>query len=986
MQVLPVKTEFVGREKELARLVERLDQAMTGSGDAVLIRAGAGAGKSRLCAELQEIATSRGAVSVTGHCLEGGGVAYLPFTEILEQVAAAFDEGEVRAAAGTTKSDLTRIAPALSEWFGGTDDGSNVSTDLERQSLFGSIRDFLTRLSRRAPLLLVIEDAHWADEASTLLLRFLIRMTKGRSILIVVTSRTGNQSPVKNPTLQIEEEVRRQSSDGAMALEELPPEDVARLISGLVGREPPEYVASAFYERVGGNPLFVEQVVRYLNERDCLFDERNRWIELTSFDALPLPDTVRSAIEQRLTRVNAPTVRVLALAAAAGRTADYDLVAEVSTMPPDALVRAVEEGEAAQLISVERARGSLLITFRHDLIRQLVLDRTSLARRQELHLGLASAIESRQAAEGGGQEQALAHHYLASGSRRHAADALRYVRVAAQQAIAATAYEEAARLYAEGLELIPPSAVAERCEMLLSLGEARKRVSDSDLARTAFEEASRLAKVLGDANLYARAALGYARSWPTVGTVDERAVELLSVALEMVPAKQEDLRAQLMSRHALQTLYSGEPDAVLIRAHAAVAAARAAGSPVTLARSLQVLHVAMWQPEHLAERLSTATEIIDIATDMGDDNIVLWGIRPRIADLMELGDLPAAEADINAYERGAASTRQPIFLWQSAVRKAMLAIFQGRLDEGERLAQRALELGRQAEGQNLIAAFGGQLLVIRWQQGRLEELRSLIESSHRSQPGVALWAAVLAFIESEGGNLSAARTLFEELAADRFDLASREDSGLVVLVLCSLVCAGLGDGLRAEQLYERLLPYEGRNIVVSEGVASVGAASLYLGVLSAASRRMHDAERHFRAAIEFNGRVRGKPWLAHAQFELAVLLLSRRRAGDRREASDLLRKALGLARDAGLRRLQERIERVQRSHTRLSSERPDGLTHRECEVLRLVAEGRTTKDISERLVLSERTTARHITNIYAKIGARNRVEASAYALQHLGED
>ena len=124
----------------------------------------------------------------------------------------------------------------------------------------------------------------------------------------------------------------------------------------------------------------------------------------------------------------------------------------------------------------------------------------------------------------------------------------------------------------------------------------------------------------------------------------------------------------------------------------------------------------------------------------------------------------------------------------------MITIFHGRLDEGERLAQRALELGRQAEGQNLIAAFGGQLLVVRWQQGRTGELKPLIEASRKNEPGVALWAAVLAFIESESGRQAEARAQFEELAADRFESLTREDSGLVVLVLASLVCAVLGDG------------------------------------------------------------------------------------------------------------------------------------------------------------------------------------------------
>jgi DNA-binding NarL/FixJ family response regulator len=115
---------------------------------------------------------------------------------------------------------------------------------------------------------------------------------------------------------------------------------------------------------------------------------------------------------------------------------------------------------------------------------------------------------------------------------------------------------------------------------------------------------------------------------------------------------------------------------------------------------------------------------------------------------------------------------------------------------------------------------------------------------------------------------------------------------------------------------------------------------------------------------------------------MARVLLARRRPGDRKKAGEHLRAALGVARDVGMRRLQDQIERILRSHKRLTPDRPDGLTRREQEVLRLVAQGRSTREISDELVLSGRTTARHITNIYAKIGVRNRVEATAYALRH----
>jgi DNA-binding CsgD family transcriptional regulator len=979
------RTEFVGRERELADLRLRLERARDGIGGVVAVQAEAGLGKTRLCDELRGIARANGFVTLTGHCLEGGGIPYLAFAELLEDAVASFGGADIRAAAATSGTELAWIAPTLRQAFGDAPATRPVPAELERQALFGAVRDFLDRLGRVSPLLLIVEDAHWADEATALLLRHLVRFTRTRRVLLAVTSRSGDEEGRgEAPVTGLLREVERQGTDGILELGELGLADVAAMVASLTGREPPGYIGQALYERIGGNPLFIEQVVKHLLDEGMLFDERDRWIELTSFDELPIPASVRSVIERRLAR--ADSRQVLAAAAVAGQRADYTLLAEVTGLSREALLAAVEDAEQAHLVAVEATKDGLQVRFRHDLIRQAILEQTSLPRRQQLHLDTALAIERRCDISGGEYDQDLAQHYLQSRSAVHVDRTLHYLQAAARRAIAATAFEDAARLYAEALALAPREETAARCEMLLLLGEARKRVSDSDAARRVFEEAAAIARELGDAQLYARAALGYARSWPTVGSVDERAVAYMRGALTLVPEEDLELRARLQSRMALQMLYCGAPDEVLTQARDAVELARRSGDLIALARGLQVLHSALWQPRHLDERLLVAGEIVELADAIGDPSIALWGIRPRIADLMELTDVAGAQADVEAYERGAAAARQPIYLWQAAVRKAMLAIFRGHLDEGERLARRALELGRQAEGQNLIAAFGGQLLVIRWQQGRTEELRGLIEASRRNEPHVPLWTAVLAFIEAEAGRRAEARARFEELAADRFEAASREDTGLVVLVLASLVCAALGDGIRAEELYERLLPYDGRNIVVSEGVASVGAAALYLGMLAATARRIDDAERHLRSAIEINERTGGRPWLAHAQFELANVLLTRRRTGDRRAAAELVRTALGIARDAGMRGLQERIEQIQRSHKRLAPERPDGLTQREQEVLLLVAGGHSTREISERLVLSERTTARHITNIYAKIGARNRAEATAYAMRHLSAD
>ena len=202
-----------------------------------------------------------------------------------------------------------------------------------------------------------------------------------------------------------------------------------------------------------------------------------------------------------------------------------------------------------------------------------------------------------------------------------------------------------------------------RCALLLQCGEARKRVSDSDLAREAFAAAAAIARETGDAEQLAAAALGFARSWPTVSYVDAEAVELLTAALDAMPAESGVIRARIMSRRALQLLYCGDPPEVERIAREAVRASRACGDAMTLARALQVLHAALWQPAHLRERLGVATEIIDLAGTIGDESVALWGIRPRIADLMELGDVDAAgggRGGVRAYRDGDAAADLPL--------------------------------------------------------------------------------------------------------------------------------------------------------------------------------------------------------------------------------------------------------------------------------------------------------------------------------------
>jgi DNA-binding CsgD family transcriptional regulator len=974
---------LIGRERERALLGRLLADAAEGRGAFVLIGGDAGIGKTRLCEEIARDACAAGFLSLAGHCLEGGApVPYLPFVEVLEAAADAMPPDAFRAALGESAAQLAVLAPGVRDVVRDIPQLAPSSAEHQRQEIFGAARDFFDRASRARPLAVFVEDVHWAGEATLLLLRYLVQFVTRRRILVVGTYRPGEQRAPDGAGAtggfeRLVEQLHRSHSAELVHLPELVRSDVDLMVRALVQEEAPPEALDWIYEQAGGNPLFIEQVVKHLAEEGALVGERPPWRALGADERRAVPESVRIVIERRLQRVDETCRRVLGVAAVIGRAVDEALLAAICGESSGALADAVEQAEEARLLVRERDVAAGRLSFAHDLIRQAILSRMPASQRQDLHLRVARAIEAAPGVRD--RIPQLAHHALLAGSAADAARTTEHLRAAAEQAMAATAYEAAARWYREMLRLLPAEDVAARCEAQLCAAEAQKRVSDSDAARDAFGGAAVLARESGDAGQLARAALGFARSWPTIGAVDATAIQLLRDALDAIGPRDGVRRAALTARLALQLVYSGRPEEVKELAREAVAIARRSHDAIAEARALQVLHAALWQPHHLEERLAAATAILPLAERAGDRSVALWGQRPRIADLLELGDVEAVEAEVAAYEQGAALSRQPIYRWQAAVRLAMLAIFHGHFDEGERLAQRALEIGRQAEGQNLIAAFGGQLLVVRWQQGRLGELEGLIRASRQNQPQASIWLAALAFTACETGRPDEARTEFAELARDDFAAIPDDDTSLTALVLASLVCGALADAESAADLYGRLLPYDGRNIVVSEGVACVGAAAHYLGMLAAAARRWDDAERHFTQAAAMNERTGGRPWLAHAYHEHARMLLARRRPGDRAHAVQLLRMALGIARDLGMRGLQTAVEQRLRSWKAPPDER--GLTRRELEVLRLIAAGRSTKEISDELVLSVRTTARHITNIYAKIGARNRADATAYALR-----
>jgi DNA-binding CsgD family transcriptional regulator len=377
--------------------------------------------------------------------------------------------------------------------------------------------------------------------------------------------------------------------------------------------------------------------------------------------------------------------------------------------------------------------------------------------------------------------------------------------------------------------------------------------------------------------------------------------------------------------------------------------------------------------------------LISLSQKTGNRELALRAYNWRLFDLMELGDMPAVDKELAVLTQLVEELRQPFYLYIHTTFRAMRATFLGYFEEGERLAQQAFAIGQRLRGQDALGIFGVQMFTLRREQGRLQELAPVVRHFVQTSPESATWRPGLALIYSELGFEQETRTEFEHLAAHDFADIPRDARWVACLVYLSEVCAFLGDARRATTLYQHLLPHDGYTLVVGPTAACYGAAAYYLGLLAATMGRWKEAQGHFAAGLAMNARMGAKPALAHTQYAYAKMLLAHEQPADRTPAMALLDEALAISLELGMRALEERVVALRarvRSQPRSLPPYPCGLTQREVEVLRLIALGKSNRDIANALFVSPNTVANHVRSILTKTSTTNRTEAAAYARGH----
>jgi DNA-binding CsgD family transcriptional regulator len=377
-------------------------------------------------------------------------------------------------------------------------------------------------------------------------------------------------------------------------------------------------------------------------------------------------------------------------------------------------------------------------------------------------------------------------------------------------------------------------------------------------------------------------------------------------------------------------------------------------------------------PEQVLEKL---TEARDIAAELGDVELRTLSMNWRVAILMQLCDVEAARHEVAAVRATAERTAQPFHVHVAEHCGSAIALCEGRLADAEAMATRSHEWSRLLTGRDASGVYGIQMFSVRREQGRLGELaptvRLLAGKGGHWRPGLA---SVLA----ELGMETEARRELARVVADGLD-AFRASLWLASLTYLSEACAALGDEALAAILYPELEPLAGGNVVIGHVVACYGAADRYLGMLAEVLGDTAAAERHFEAAMALNRRMGAQTWLAHTAFEYGRMLLARGGAG-RDRAAALLGEAEALGERIGMPALRRRIAAL--GTTAAAPALPDGLSFREVQILALVAEGLSNREIGSTLFISEHTAANHIRSILRKTRCANRTEAATYAHRH----
>ncbi|ESY03927.1 MULTISPECIES: adenylate/guanylate cyclase domain-containing protein [unclassified Mesorhizobium] len=894
-------SKFVGRSSEIGMLLDRWELAKNGQGQAVFVSGEAGIGKSRLVDALEERLHENQPELIRLQCSPYHSTsAFYPIIQRLSRLAglSAADEplmradklraivqryGEDPSEVGSTYAELLSLD--LASEFTPPD----LSAQQRKELIVRTLANRVLLAAKMAPVLFVVEDAHWIDPSTNEFLTEVVRRMHGAAVLVVVTHR-----PEWTPTWPT-----GLVHVTTLAIGRLTKQQMRELIDSMLA-DVPDQLADRIVERTDGVPLFVEELTRSILESG----------KAASLN-VEIPDSLQGSLMARLDRLTAAAKEVAQIASVIGREFDRGLLSKVAGLDDPTLGEALNELMSTQLVVVGGVVRDALV-FRHALIQDTAYQSLLSKRRRQYHEAIANALIDAYPDLIVTQPELIAQHYVKA---QQGALALPYWMKAGERALGQSANYEAVDHFQNAVDIaehLPggPARQKEVLEATLKLGEALSaagRLSDS-VAK--YKLTAHLARETHDTKAFVRSALGFDGAQFLSSKLLDESLQLLTEAMGMLDPEDQRSRSQLLSRLTRAYFYLSDSKNSA-KCHAeGVKLARQLGDQASLFELSVLPFLTPRTVKSAAEAtqlMARVDEIKRLAAGINDDDLRGRALALDVYVSTELGDRARADQAVEGLEELGTLRQRLNILWLAWNARAMMAILDGRFTTAEKLAGEALGLGRQTHGAEVEGVYGMQMFTIRREQNRLSEVAPVMKNLIDENPDETTWLPGFALVAADLGYRDAAQRRLSELARANFAMPP-DGKRSASLSFVAEVAVSLGDTEAARTIYNLMLAY--KDMTITAGVATVcfGAASRYLGMLSTSLGDFGKAAEHFEHAMDMNAASESRPWLAHSQAEYANLLMKKGSKKAIERAMSLSEQASVTAAELGMVRLQKRLE------------------------------------------------------------------------------
>ncbi|HEV3311117.1 MAG TPA: BTAD domain-containing putative transcriptional regulator [Chloroflexota bacterium] len=901
----PPTTGLVGRNPEQRRLEQIFLSVVEAEAFRIALISGEpGIGKTSLLGWFARQTHSDGAVILYGRCDEDRTIPYGSFVEALDQFVARVEDDVISAIGDEHLPTLARLLPAVRERRPDVMEKGASDPDAERWLLYGAVVAVLRQASSVAPVVLLIEDLHWADRPTLELLRHISSHCSGRVLLLITYRETEISSA--HGFAELQAALIAEHTVIRLPLSGLADAEVVTFMEAMAGHKMDNVgvdLAHTLHRETDGNPFFMAQLLRHLAETGAIIQEKTgRWIPGRDLSGRGVSESVRQVIGARVRRLGDEAFRTLSAASVLGDEFEMDILAAAVRADEDSVLTVLENTGSAALTS-EVAGVPGRFRFVHSLIHHALYHELSATRRARLHKRIAETLEGRAEGDIALNAAELAHHWLSAGRLASPVKAVAYARLAGDDALRALAPAEAIRWFEEALAVLsafPDEHEQARC--MAGLGEARRQAGDGTFGEILLE-ATRIALVVGDKDTLVQAALANNRGWTSrVGEIDSKRIEALEMALRALPETDDPLRARLLVLLAQERTYDGDYRSRRELADAALEMARRVNDPATVLDVLLKRRLAIRMAHTVDELLAESIEARKLAYQLEDPVAQFWSALACTLFSVQVGSGLDVVRYRDEFTRLASEIGQPLLEYQALFNRSWCALLAGDITQAEALTNFAFKIGNETEQPDAPLMYFGQLFAIRLHQGRLDEIADEMVRTAKENPGISAARAVAAQALVESGRNDEARVMLESEKGSGFPapfdyfLASYLD-------IWSQVASRLEDSSAAQILFDRLNPWP--KLVVFSGLTVQGAVAHDLAVLASVLGHYESAEVHFAEARQTHKSLSSPYLIARTDCEWGLMLLRRGASSDRKRAESLCCGALDVATRYGYKMIEK---------------------------------------------------------------------------------